>query len=164
MSGTQGQPDVKLWNERIYNTWTDNPSSSTTSGSGDDIWANVLDWGTPPVGISDKKGLQIPSAFILSQNYPNQFNPSTTIEFDLPKACKVTLKIFSILGEEVAKLVSDRLSAGNNSYDWSQPPAGMASGVYLYRLSVGSLTTKSGHYVAGEAGDFIATKKMILMK
>jgi carboxyl-terminal processing protease len=84
----------------------------------------------------------------LQQNYPNPFNPSTTIEFDLPKTSVVNLKIYNILGEEVATLVSDRLNAGNYSYEWSRP-AGMASGVYLYRL---------------EAGDYIETRKMVFMK
>ena len=106
----------------------------------------------------------------LYQNYPNPFNPTTAIKFDLPKTSNVTLKIFNILGEEVATLVSDRLSAGSYKYEWSRPvwppdrPAGMASGVYLYRLSVGYLTTKSGHSMAGEAGEFVETKKMILMR
>ncbi len=103
------------------------------------------------------------SGFSLFQNYPNPFNPNTTIEFDIPKASDVKLKIFNILGEEVATLVSDRLPAGTYSYQWSRP-AGMESGVYLYRLSVGSLSTKSDHFVAGKAGNFVETKKMILMK
>ncbi len=89
-----------------------------------------------------------PTEFSLVQNYPNPFNPSTTIEFDLPKTSHVTLKIFNIIGEEVATLVSDRLSAGSYSYEWSRP-AGIASGVYLYRL---------------EAEEFIETKKMILLR
>jgi len=84
----------------------------------------------------------------LSQNYPNPFNPNTSIEFDLPKTSEVTLKIFNILGEEVATLVSDKLSAGNYTYEWSRP-AGIASGLYLYRL---------------QAGDYVVTRKMILMR
>jgi hypothetical protein len=87
-------------------------------------------------------------SFNLKQNYPNPFNPSTTIRFDLPKTSKVTLKIFNILGEEIATLVSDQLSAGSYSYEWSGT-GGMASGVYLYRL---------------EAEGFVQTRKMILMK
>jgi hypothetical protein len=104
--------------------------------------------GEPVVGIfrNDKKSLAVFS-YMLSQNYPNPFNPSTTIEFDLPEACEVSLKIFNILGEEVATLMSDRLSAGSYSYEWN---AGrLASGVYLYRL---------------EAEGFVETRKMILMK
>ena len=88
------------------------------------------------------------SSFTLYQNYPNPFNPSTTIEFDLPKTADLTLKIYNILGEEVATLVSDRLTAGSYAYEWSRP-TGIASGVYLYRL---------------QAGDYVVTRKMILMK
>jgi len=83
----------------------------------------------------------------LHRNYPNPFNPSTTIEFDLPKSSDVTLKIFNILGEEVTTLVSDRLSAGSYSYEWDA--SNFASGVYLYRL---------------QAGDYIETRKMVLMQ
>jgi len=84
---------------------------------------------------------------ILQQNYPNPFNPSTTIEFDLPKTGEVTLKVFNILGKEIATLVTTRLSAGSHTYKWEATNS--ASGVYLYRL---------------EAGDYIETRKMILMK
>lgn len=88
-----------------------------------------------------------PGNLSLDQNYPNPFNPSTTIEFDLPKTSEVTLKIFNILGKEVATLVSDRLSAGSYSYEWDASQ--LASGVYLYRL---------------QAGTYVETKKMILLK
>lgn len=84
----------------------------------------------------------------LYQNYPNPFNPVTTIEFYLPKTSNVTLKIYNILGEEVSTLVSGRLNSGAHQYEWSWS-AGMTSGVYLYRL---------------ETGEFVQTKKMILMR
>ena len=83
----------------------------------------------------------------LKQNYPNPFNPSTTIAFDLPKMSEVTLKIFNILGEEVATLVSERLSAGSYSYECDA--SNLASGVYLYRLQTGS---------------YVETRKMVLMR
>ncbi len=89
----------------------------------------------------------IPVEYKLKQNYPNPFNPTTTIEFDLPKTNEVTLKIFNVLGEEVATLVSDRLSAGSYSYEWDA--GGLANGVYMYRL---------------QAGNYIETRKMVLMK
>jgi hypothetical protein len=87
--------------------------------------------------------------FALYHNYPNPFNPSTTIEFALAKPGWVTLKIYNILGEEVAELVSENLSAGSYKYDWSRP-TGMASGVYYYRLE-----TDHG---------FVQTKKMLLIR
>jgi hypothetical protein len=102
----------------------------------------------------------------LYQNYPNPFNPTTTIEFNLPYTSEVTLKIFNILGEEVATLVSDRLNAGNYSYEWARP-AGMASGVYLYRLEVVEPLqgTPEGKVTAGQAGQgFVETRKMVLMQ
>ena len=99
------------------------------------------------VGIDEIVVDNIPSIFELKQNYPNPFNPSTTIEFDLPKTSHVALKVFNILGEEVATLVSDRLSAGSYSYNWDA--SNLASGVYLYRL---------------QADDYVETRKMVLMK
>ena len=98
--------------------------------------------------ISTKQKGQLPKSYALYQNYPNPFNPNTTIEFDLPKTAEVTLKIFNILGEEVATLVSDRLSAGSYSYEWTRT-GGIASGVYLYRL---------------QAGDYVETRKMVLLR
>jgi hypothetical protein len=89
-----------------------------------------------------------PDGFELRQNYPNPFNPTTTIEFALAKSGWVTLKIYNILGEEVAEFVSENLSAGSYKYNWSRP-AGMASGVYYYRL---------------EAGEFSQTKTMLLIR
>ena len=91
---------------------------------------------------------QYPDKILLYQNFPNPFNPITTIKFNLPKSSEVTLKIFNILGEEVATLVFDRLSAGSYSYEWSRT-GGIASGVYLYRL---------------QAGNYVKTRKMVLMR
>ena len=88
-----------------------------------------------------------PAEFALQQNYPNPANPSTTIEFDLPKSSQVTLKIYNILGEEVAILVSGQLAAGSYTYEWDG--SNVASGVYLYRL---------------ETEGYIETRKMILMR
>jgi len=97
--------------------------------------------------ISPHDTEDILKSYYLFQNYPNPFNPSTIIEFDTPKTSNVTLKIFNILGEEVTTLVSDRLSAGLYMYEWDA--SNMANGVYLYRL---------------EAGGFVETRKMILMR
>jgi outer membrane protein assembly factor BamB len=95
----------------------------------------------------DELNEAFPQVFGLMQNYPNPFNPSTTIKFNLPKTSTVTLKIFNILGEAVALLVSENLSAGSYSYEWDA--SNLPSGLYLYRL---------------EAQGFVETKKMILMK
>jgi hypothetical protein len=106
-----------------------------------------------PISITTKIS---PKEFKLYQNYPNPFNPTTIIEFNLPKTSQVTLKIFNILGEEVATLVSARLAAGNHSYEWSRPSE-MASGVYLYRLEAGDPSQGIGQ-------GFVETKKMVLMQ
>jgi photosystem II stability/assembly factor-like uncharacterized protein len=74
-------------------------------------------------------------AFYLDQNYPNPFNPSTTIKFSIPQSGFVTLKLFNVLGGEVATLVSERLTAGRYSAHWNASQC--ASGVYLCRLQVG---------------------------
>ncbi len=114
-------------------------------------------------GIKRSDNLKVfHNCFVLKQNYPNPFNPTTNIEFELPKASNVTLKIFTILGEEVATLVSDKLSSGSYSYLWNA--GDLASGVYLYRLSIGSPSPKSGHFAAEEAEGFVQTRKLILLK
>jgi hypothetical protein len=88
-----------------------------------------------------------PDRFHLNQNYPNPFNPTTNIKFSIPKSEFVTLKVYNILGEEVATLVSERLNAGSYKYNWSAE--NLASGVYLYQI---------------QAGDFFDVKKMVLLR
>ena len=150
----------------VTNTWitkTDMPtarswlSSSTVDGKiyaigglhggGPIATVEEYDPSSDPTSVQDLYSEQNPMEFSLHQNYPNPFNPNTTINFEIPKTSKVTLKVFNILGEEVATLVSDRLTAGSYSYNWDA--SNLTSGVYLYRL---------------ETGDFVETKKMILMK
>jgi len=97
--------------------------------------------------ISEMDEELFPREYQLSQNYPNPFNPTTTIEFSLPVTSMVTLKIFNLLGEEVERLFSDNLQAGSYRYEWNA--SHLASGVYFYRL---------------EAGSYVETRKLILMK
>jgi hypothetical protein len=94
-----------------------------------------------------KRDELLPHHYNLGQNFPNPFNPSTEIQFSLPHRNFVTLKIFDLLGREVATLVSEELSAGNYSTRWDA--AGMPSGVYFYRL---------------QAGEFVETKKLLLLR
>lgn len=89
----------------------------------------------------------IPSEFVLQQNYPNPFNPATTISFEIPKDNFVELKVYDITGREVMLLVSEVKTAGK--YDIEMNGANLPSGIYFYKLT---------------AGDFVATRKMILVK
>ncbi|MBI2427923.1 MAG: T9SS type A sorting domain-containing protein [Ignavibacteriales bacterium] len=105
-------------------------------------------WRRPSVIMTiQSRSEKTPSRFELDQNYPNPFNPTTTITFSLPTRSFVSLKIFDALGREVSNLVFEELSAGAYSQQWNA--AGFPSGVYFYRL---------------QAGDFVETKKLILLK
>ncbi|GIK61733.1 MAG: hypothetical protein HND39_00265 [Ignavibacteriota bacterium] len=105
--------------------------------------------------------------FILFQNYPNPFNPSTVISYQLPVTGFVTLKVFDILGKEVAVLVNEEKPAGNYEVEFSAKGGSvfggnaiqLSSGVYFYQLLVSSLQSKDG-----KAGSFIETRKMVLLK
>ncbi|MDX1371653.1 MAG: M1 family aminopeptidase, partial [Nitrososphaeraceae archaeon] len=90
---------------------------------------------------------QIPLEFNLEQNYPNPFNPSTTIKFTLPEKEFVTLKIYDVMGNEVAILLSEEKSIGSHSVEFNA--VGLASGTYFYKL---------------QAGNNIETRKMLLLK
>jgi predicted outer membrane repeat protein len=79
-----------------------------------------------------------PKVFQLHQNHPNPFNPSTTISFDLPRASEVTLKIFDLVGHEVATLAEQKMQAGRYSFKWDA--SGMPGGVYFYRLQTEAFT------------------------
>jgi hypothetical protein len=94
------------------------------------------------------------SSFALSANYPNPFNPQTTISFSLPKESYVTLKVYDLLGREVATLAKGKKEAGEYAVAWN---AGSApSGIYFYRLEAVS--------TAGPSKSFMQAKKMLLMK
>jgi len=88
-----------------------------------------------------------PLSYKLYQNHPNPFNPVTNIKFELPKSTQIKLTLFDVLGREVATLVKDQLSPG--TYDFKWDGSNYPSGVYFYRL---------------EAGDYVETRKMILLK
>jgi len=106
-------------------------------------------------GTTSVRGSEaIPRAFALHQNYPNPFNPETNISFDLPVNAFVTLKVFNLIGQEVATIVSGELEAGKHSYTIGKEKLGMSSGVYFYRLQARG----------SEAQSFVATRKLILLK
>lgn len=90
---------------------------------------------------------EIPEAFELKQNYPNPFNPETIIEFSISKNTYSELKVFDVIGNEVAVLEKGELNAGHYSYKLSAEQ--LPSGVYFYTL---------------KTADFTQTKKMLLLK
>ena len=77
-----------------------------------------------------------PEEFRLSQNYPNPFNPTTTINFTLPEKTNVSLKIYNILGSQVAEVLNEVKDAGSYSFNFNAD--GLSSGVYIYKISTGS--------------------------
>ena len=89
----------------------------------------------------------IPSKFDLGNNYPNPFNPVTNFKFHLPKNSEVSIKIYDAQGKEVAELINTKLDAGSYTYQWNAQTA--SSGIYFYRM---------------KAGDFVSTKRMVLVK
>jgi photosystem II stability/assembly factor-like uncharacterized protein len=110
--------------------------------------------------VGDREG-HLPMVFALEQNYPNPFNPSTTIVFHLPERSFVSLKIFDMLGREVASLVSEEWPAGNYPVRWEA--ATLPSGVYFYRLSARTLD-ESSRRPSGQASAFVETKKLVLLR
>lgn len=110
----------------------------------------------PIVGVEITKDSQIiPESFSLDQNYPNPFNPETTIEFALPKSAFITIKVYNLLGEQVATLVAEQKSAGIHKINWDA--RALASGVYLCRMEAVDPSAGSGQ-------DFVQSKKIILMR
>jgi plastocyanin len=98
-----------------------------------------------PVGVDDEK--LAADKFELLQNFPNPFNPSTKIEYWISDRSFVSLKIYNILGDEIATLVNEEKEQG--VYDITFDAAGLSSGMYLYKL---------------QAGSFVETKKMVLLR
>ena len=115
--------------------------TAATDGSvlGDPNW-----WGLT-LAVAPQTGT--PQTYALSQNYPNPFNPSTKIDFTIPASSQVELKVFNVLGQEVASLVNGTLTAGSHTVTFDASK--LASGVYLYKIS---------------AGSFVSTRKMVLLK
>jgi hypothetical protein len=85
--------------------------------------------------------------FALKQNYPNPFNPVTIIDYSIPQACFVTIKVYDLLGKEIAVLVNTEKSAGNYKVEFNG--SNLKSGIYFYNM---------------KAGSFTGTKKLMLMK
>ena len=110
-------------------------------------WSEVRSFTTKQMSAVNDENLILPKAFTLYPNKPNPFNPSTTITFDVPLASHVELRVFDMLGREVATLVNERCQPGQHrvTFDAGQ----LASGLYFYRIRM---------------GDFEQTRKMLLVR
>ena len=109
---------------------------------GNNFIVHVLD---EPVNVETKN--QAPDGFVLYQNFPNPFNPTTKLSFVIGHSSFVELKVFDILGNEIATLVNEEKSAGEYEVEFNA--AGLASGIYLYKL---------------KTLNFTETRKMLLLK
>lgn len=115
-----------------------------TNGAGSDTSTVAFVAVTVPTSVDNN---ELPARFVLNQNYPNPFNPQTSIRFGLPAASNVSLKVYDLIGRQVATLVNEQLAAGYHtvSFDGSR----VATGIYFYRI---------------EAGEYQEVRKMILIK
>lgn len=122
----------------------------TTDACGNEIFYDpIMSWSDVMAGAQQT---EVPVAVTLHENYPNPFNPSTTIRYDVAEATNVSLKVYDMLGREVRTLVSQAVEPGTYQVAWDGTGEGgqlMASGMYLYRL---------------EAGSQVATRTMMLLK
>ncbi|MGH1363481.1 MAG: T9SS type A sorting domain-containing protein [Calditrichia bacterium] len=111
-----------------------------------DIYLDNIYFSTTPTGI-EQLDTAVPSDYALEQNYPNPFNPTTNIRFNLPQSDQVALKVYNMLGQEVATLVNGFLNQGSYVVDFDATD--LPSGIYVYAIT---------------AGDYVSTKKMMLIK
>ncbi|MBL7075457.1 T9SS type A sorting domain-containing protein [candidate division KSB1 bacterium] len=124
----------------------DIPIHISIASEGYFFWSDSFTVHVYELGIADE-GFILPDVYVLHHNYPNPFNPITTIKYGLPKKSEVTLKIFNILGREVTTLVNEHQPAGYHLISWDA--SGHSSGIYFYQI---------------QAGDFSQTRKLILLK
>ena len=129
-------------------TWVDSRNYDTSGRDiymqGVDIEGNLYD---VPNSIYDHSIEKVPTKVKMYQNYPNPFNPVTTIKYTLPRACHAKLTICNILGQRVASLVDGHQKAGYKTARWDA--SSFSSGIYFYRF---------------QAGDFVQTRKMVLIR
>ena len=157
VNGVRNTAADKSW----YTVWlafdylsTDFRSDTSKTLATDKKYKWILDVGNPAskfafktVGVNASPEALVPGEFSLAQNYPNPFNPSTAINYTIGAKAHVTLKVYNVIGQEVATLVNESMNPGTYSATFSA--SNFSSGVYFYRLA---------------AGNFIQTNKMVLLK
>jgi hypothetical protein len=149
----EGDKKSRAWELYTDGTWGyfDQPTSSSWNLDAD-LWIGVYYKKAPQVtGVNDGN-MKIPMEYLLAQNYPNPFNPMTTIKFSLRVSGKVSLKVYNILGMEVASLVDGDMQAGQQMVSFNA--SRFASGVYIYSLKV----------EGRDGSKFNSAKKMLLLK
>jgi len=140
--------------------WGENPMSSQTPNTlflafsmmmmPDDIYASFMSMWFGGVAVDERTSL--PTEFALANNYPNPFNPSTTIAFDVPASSQVMITVYNVLGQKVIDLVNSDYAAGAYNVAWNGVDAAgtpVSSGLYMYKMT---------------AGNFTATSKMLYLK
>ncbi len=131
----QKEPDVALYNGRIYNIWITNHVGTT----GWDIWANVLEWDNPsPTRVLSSRP-NVPAHFTLQPAYPNPFNSCTTVAFSLPTPASVNLSVYNAHGRRVRILFNGSLNAGVHRITWDATDdhgSKVTSGLYFCRATV----------------------------
>jgi parallel beta-helix repeat protein len=143
-----GGDSINIESHSYYSPYVDfygNPRP-TPLGSHPDIGAieNEL---RSPLTETERTIKKIPDSIQLFQNFPNPFNPNTTISYSVPKECFVTIKVYDVIGREIKTLVNEEKIAGNYSAQFNG--TGLSGGIYFYRM---------------QAGDFVQTKKLVLLK
>ena len=139
-----------LSNTRYY--WKVSSSNTCNTSAYSVRWSFV----TALTGLS-QNGNELPMVYELYNNYPNPFNPSTNISFDIPKESNIKLTIYNLLGEEVSVPVNTKLSAGKYSFLWNAQ--NFSSGLYIYRIEASSFAADG---ISSEK--FVKTVKMVLIK
>jgi len=153
-------PDNDLWIQmttHLHRHWTTGASTQKVSAAISGTWSTNSVWSlasVTPSGIAAGQNSEaLPTTFSLSEPTPNPFNPSTTIAYEVPEQTHITLTVYNLLGQEVVRLVDQVQAAGRYEAVWNGTNltgAGVASGIYLYRITSGS--------------GYIETKRMTLLK
>ena len=138
-----GSRNDGLTNLNIHTLTIDN-NNYVYAGTDNGVWQRSL---SDITSAEEEQTNELPSVFLLSQNFPNPFNPSTKIKYSVPQSSQVQIKVFDVLGNEIARLMDEEKSVGTYELTWNAE--NLPSGVYFYQL---------------RAGDFIQTKKMILLR
>lgn len=142
-----------LWQVNVYdNADFDSVKDLTSALNANTLVTGAADVNCPIVEIDFSTSVErendiIPEKYILDQNFPNPFNPTTVIKFSIPEKQNVSLKVYNSIGEEVAELINNSLDAGSYSFEWNAE--NVASGIYFYRIITSSFTQ---------------TRKMVLLK